>query len=143
MANLNLCQFIGNVGKCETRATQGGEFITNVSMACNEKWKDKNGQQQERTEWVRVSFFGKLAEIAGEYAQKGKLIYVSGRMQTRKWQDKDGVEKYTTEIVADKLQLLGGKDDTGRESGSRNGGRDDYSRQPAAPVDDFSDDIPF
>lgn len=139
MATLNHCQFIGNVGKCDTRATQSGEFITNLSVACNEKWKDKSGNLQERTEWVRVSFFGKLAQIAGEYAQKGKQVYFSGRMQTRKFTDKDGQERYTTEIVGDRLQLLGGRDDSDRSSS----GRDDYSRAPAAPADDFSDEIPF
>lgn len=142
MATLNHCQFIGNVGKCETRATQSGDFITNLSVACNEKWKDKSGNVQERTEWVRVSFFGKLAEVAGEYAQKGKLVYVAGRMQTRKFTDKDGQERYTTEIVADKLQLLGGRDS---EGGNRpeGGKRDDYSRT-SAPVEDFDDsEIPF
>lgn len=138
MATLNHCQFIGNVGQCETRHTQGGDAITNLSIACNERWKDKQGNMQERTEWVRVSCFGKLAEIAGQYATKGKLIYISGRLQTRKWQDNDGNDRYATEIIADKLQLLGGRDE-GEQTSRRPATQGKASRAQ----EDFDDEIPF
>ena len=95
-----------------------GGAITNISVATTEKWKDKSGEKQEKTEWHRVAFFGKLAEIAGEYLKKGSQVYVEGRLQTRKWQDKDGADSYTTEIVADRMQMLGSR------QGMGGGGRD-------------------
>ncbi|MCM2327641.1 MAG: single-stranded DNA-binding protein [Lysobacter sp.] len=130
-----------------------GGAVTNVSIATTESWKDKNGEKQEKTEWHRVAFFGKLAEIAGEYLKKGSQVYVEGRLQTRKWQDKDGQDKYTTEIVADRMQMLGSRQGMG--GGEREGGgdREGASRPAAAKpaagkpagskFDDFEDDIPF
>ena len=111
MASLNRVTLIGHIGKDpEVRYMPSGEAIANVSLATTEKWKGKDGEKQEKTEWHRVSFFGKLAEIVSEYVKKGSLIYVEGRLQTRKWQDKEGNDKYTTEIVADRMQMLGAKD---------------------------------
>lgn len=110
MASLNKVLLIGNLGRDpETRYGADGGAITNISVATTDKWKAKSGEMQEKTEWHRVAFFGKLAEIAGEYLKKGSQVYVEGRLQTRKWQDKDGQEKYTTEIVASAMQMLGGR----------------------------------
>src|SRR5258706_8663828 len=110
MASVNKVIIVGNLGgDPETRYMPEGGAITNISIATTDKWKDKNGEQQEKTEWHRISFFGKLAEIAGEYLKKGSSIYVEGRLQTRKWTDKDGAEKYTTEVVANQMQMLGGR----------------------------------
>ncbi len=110
MASVNKVILVGNLGRDpETRYTTGGEAVTNVSIATTDSWKDKAGEKQERTEWHRVAFFGKLAEIAGEYLKKGSQVYVEGRLQTRKWQDKEGQEKYTTEIIADRMQMLGSR----------------------------------
>ncbi len=110
MASLNKVQLIGHLGaNPETRFFPDGDAVTNISLATTETWKDKNGEKQERTEWHRVVFFGKLAEVAGEHLKKGALVYVEGRLRTRKWQDKDGQDRYTTEVAADRLQMLGGK----------------------------------
>ena len=147
---VNKVILVGNCGKDpETRYTPSGSAVTNVSIATSEQWTDKqSGQKQERTEWHNVVFFNRLAEIAGEYLRKGSQIYVEGSLRTRKWQDKSGQDRYTTEIVASEMQMLGGRG---------GGGGGDYapapqqqsnnSGQPApqmAPVDDsFDDDIPF
>jgi single-strand DNA-binding protein len=159
MASVNKVILLGNLGRDpETRYTTGGDAVTNLNVATNEQWKDKNGEKQERTEWHRVVLFGRQAEVAGEYLKKGRSVYIEGRLQTRKYTDKDGVEKYSTEIVADRMQLIGG----GRESG---GGDVEFSarenapprREPAAAgasggsrgggakknVDELDDDIPF
>jgi single-strand DNA-binding protein len=158
MASVNKVILIGNLGRDpETRYMPDGGAITNISIATTEAWKDKNGEKQEKTEWHRVAFFGKLAEIAGEYLKKGSQVYVEGRLQTRKWQDKDGADKYTTEIVANAMQMLGSRQGMGggaapeRESGAeREGGsaRPAAAAKPAAKAaggkfDDFEDDIPF
>jgi single-strand DNA-binding protein len=110
---VNKVILIGNLGADpEMRYTTGGDAITSIRLATSETWKDKNGEKQERTEWHRVVFFGRTAEIAGEYLKKGSLVYVEGRLQTRKWQDKDGQDRYTTEIIADRLHMLrSGKDE--------------------------------
>ena len=141
MASLNICQFIGNIGKIDTRYTQSGSAVTSFSLAVNESWKDKtSGEKQERTEWVQCSTFGKLAEIAQKYATVGTLIYIEGRLRTEKWQDKSGVDRYTTKILVDSLQLLGGKREEANES-------PDSLRQStsggARGTNDFDDDIPF
>ena len=109
---LNRCEFIGNVGKAPEVRFTGANPVANFSVACNEKWKDKAGTMQERTEWVRCVAWGKLAEIDGSYVEKGKLVYVAGRMQTREY-EKDGAKRYSTEIVVDTLKLLGSKNDRG------------------------------
>lgn len=122
MASVNKVILLGNLGRDpETRYTTGGDAVTNLSIATSEQWKDKNGDKQERTEWHRVVLFGRQAEVAGEYLKKGRSVYIEGRLQTRKYNDKDGVEKYSTEIVADRMQLIGG----GRDGGSAGGGADE------------------
>jgi len=155
MASVNKVILIGNLGRDpETRYMPEGGAITNISIATTDKWKDKNGEMQEKTEWHRVAFFGKLAEIAGEYLKKGSQVYVEGRLQTRKWQDKEGVDKYTTEVVADRMQMLGSRQGMG--GGDRDGGSQERpaaaggakpAAKPAAKsggkFDDFEDDIPF
>jgi single-strand DNA-binding protein len=157
MASVNKVILIGNLGRDpETRYMPDGGAITNISIATTETWKDKNGDKQEKTEWHRIAFFGKLAEIAGEYLKKGSQVYVEGRLQTRKWQDKDGQDKYTTEIVANAMQMLGSRQGMGGSApdmGERDSGSAPASRpaaaagKPAAKTggkfDDFEDDIPF
>lgn len=155
---VNKVTLIGNLGADpEVRYTANGSAVANIRLATAESWRDKeSGEQQERTEWHRVVFFSRLAEIVGEYLKKGSQVYIEGRLQTRKWQDRDGNDRYTTEIVANEMQMLGGRSGGG-------GGGDNYesgpgqARQPAAaaagagagagstepPMDDFDDDIPF
>ena len=134
--DLNLCQFIGRLGKDpDMRYTAEGKAIANLTIACSESWKDKQGNKQEKPEWVRISAFGKLAEIMGQYLKKGAQVYISGRMQTRKWQDKDGHDRYTTEIVADQLQMLDSR------SGASSSPPDAHSAP--IPDDGFDDSIPF
>lgn len=130
---LNSCSFIGNVGKAPEVRTVGGTTVANFSVACNEKWKDKNGNAQERTEWVRCSAWGKLAEVCAQYLEAGRQVYVSGRMQTREY-DKDGAKRYSTEIVLETMKMLGKKAD--------GGSRGPASYQPAggAPTEE---DLPF
>lgn len=152
MPSLNKVMLIGNLGRdLEVRYMPNGDAVANVALATAESWKDKNGDKQEKTEWHRVIFFGRQAEIAGEYLKKGSQIYIEGRLQTRKWNDKDGNERYTTEIVADRMQMLGSR------SGNANGGNDTpqqqaprqrpaaYNTQQQKPANfaDFEDDIPF
>lgn len=152
MRGVNKVILIGNVGgDPETRYLPNGSAVTNITLATSETWKDKQtGQQQEKTEWHRVVFFGKLAEIAGEYLGKGGQCYIEGKLQTREW-EKDGVKRYTTEIVVDSmngvLQLLGGKNEGQQRTG---GQKPESARQqakpapkPAAPNDSFDDDLPW
>ena len=151
MASVNKVILIGNLGRDpETRYMPDGGAVTNVSIATTESWKDKNGEKQEKTEWHRVAFFGKLAEIAGEYLKKGSQVYVEGRLQTRKWQDKDGQDKYTTEIIADRMQMLGSRQGMGGGERDAGGDREAVARPAAKPaagkppgtkLDDFEDDI--
>jgi single-strand DNA-binding protein len=156
MASVNKVILIGNLGRDpETRYMPDGGAITNISVATTDTWKDKQGEKQERTEWHRVAFFGRLAEIAGEYLKKGSQVYVEGRLQTRKWQDKDGNDKYTTEIVADRMQMLGSRQGMGGGASEpppdRGGGEGGSARPAGKPAakggggkfDDFEDDIPF
>ena len=157
MASVNKVILIGNLGRDpETRYMPDGGAITNISIATTETWKDKQGEKQEKTEWHRVAFFGKLAEIAGEYLKKGSQVYVEGRLQTRKWQDKDGQDKYTTEIVANAMQMLGSRQGMGggsapdRDMGDAGGGGGSSraagkpaAAKPGGKFDDFEDDIPF
>jgi single-strand DNA-binding protein len=147
MASLNEMKIIGNLGNDpETKYMQSGTAVTNISVATTAKWKDKDGNPKEETEWHRVVFFGKLAEIAGEYLRKGASVYVCGRLKTEKWQDKDGVDRYTTKIYGDQMQMLGGRQ--GGESESRSAPESSRPATPkrtnAPPMDDFADDdIPF
>jgi len=123
MASINKVILIGNLGRDpEVRYTANGAAICNITIATSRNWKDKNsGEKMEETEWHRVVFYDRLAEIAGEYLKKGRSVYVEGRLKTRKWQDKDGVEKYTTEIIADNMQLLGGREGGGGGGGDEGG----------------------
>jgi single-strand DNA-binding protein len=173
VASINKVILIGNLGRDpEVRYTTNGAAICNITIATSRNWKDKtSGEKMEETEWHRVVFYDRLAEIAGEYLKKGRPVYVEGRLKTRKWQDKDGAEKYTTEIIADNMQLLGGRE--GQGGGDEGGGGGGYSRgssggggggergerserapaaqrpagKPAAKsstgFDDMDDDIPF
>jgi single-strand DNA-binding protein len=123
MASVNKVILIGNLGRDpETRYTTGGDAVTNLRIATTETWKDKAGEKQEKTEWHTVVLFGRQAEIAGEYLKKGRPVYIEGRLQTRKYTDKEGVEKYSTEVVGDRMQLLGG-----REGGGGSGGDTDFN----------------
>ncbi len=140
---INKVILIGNLGADpEVRYTPGGQAIANVRLATNESWRDREtGEQQERTEWHRVVFFGKVAETVKEYLRKGSQIYVEGRIRTNKWQDKDGQDRYTTEIVANDMQMLGG-----RGTGSFDRDAPVEQRQPAAgPASEpeLDDDVPF
>jgi single-strand DNA-binding protein len=170
MASVNKVIILGNLGRDpETRYTTGGEAVTNLNIATSEQWKDKSGEKQERTEWHRVVLFGRQAEVSGEYLKKGRSVYIEGRLQTRKYTDKDGVEKYSTEVIGDRMQLIGGGREGGGDAefpgdggggasrgGTGGGGGGGARREstgggggakPAAPgkknVDDFDDDIPF
>ncbi len=150
---VNKVILVGNLGRDpEVRYTAQGSAVANVTLATSETWRDKQtGEQQEKTEWHRVVFFGRLAEIVGEYLGKGRQIYVEGRLQTRKWQDQSGQDRYTTEIVANEMQMLGGRGSgDGGGPAARSGPAEQpppqqqsESRQvPDAPAD-FDDDIPF
>ena len=143
---VNKVILVGNLGKDpEVRYMPSGSAVANVTLATSESWKDKqSGEKQERTEWHNIAFFGRLAEIAGEYLKKGSQIYVEGRLRTRKWQDKSGNDRYTTEIVANEMQMLGGRGGTSASTGApppamaapSAGGAD-------SGVAEFDDDIPF
>ena len=141
MKGVNLVVLVGHVGgDPEVRYTQGGTAIASVSLATSESWKDKDGSKQERTEWSRCKFFGKLAEIVGEYVKKGDPIYVKGSLRTDKYTDKQGVERYTTDIICNEMQMLGSKKDRQPSGGS------DRPTQASSRRDDeeFDDqDIPF
>src|SRR5216117_4446829 len=120
MASVNKVIIVGNLGADpETRYTPSGDAVTNIRMATTDRWKDKaSGEMKEATEWHRIAFFGRLAEIAGEYLKKGSQVYVEGRIRTRKWQDKEGQDRYSTEIVADTMQMLGSREGGGAPSGA-------------------------
>jgi single-strand DNA-binding protein len=158
MASVNKVIIVGNLGRDpEVRYTASGAAICNVSIATTRNWKDKNtGEKMEETEWHRVVFYDRLAEIAGEYLKKGRPVYVEGRLKTRKWQDKEGKDNYTTEIIAQEMQLLGSREGMGAPAGEEGG----YTREraaapaaasaakkpagkPATGFDDMDDDIPF
>jgi single-strand DNA-binding protein len=147
MASVNKVILVGNLGRDpETRYMPNGDAVTNVALATTESWKDKNsGERKELTEWHRVTLYRKLAEVAKEYLRKGSQVYVEGRLQTRKWTDKEGVERYTTEIIADTMQMLGSRG-SGNSSGSEdysnaaNGTNESPAPSSANPADDA---IPF
>jgi single-strand DNA-binding protein len=163
MASVNKVIIVGNLGRDpETRYLPSGEAVTNISIATTDTWKDKaTGEKKEATEWHRVAFFGRLAEIAGEYLKKGSQVYVEGSLRTRKWQDKEGKDRYTTEIRADTMQMLGSRAGAGEPRGETRGENRGEPRGDAAPrsegapkgapaakkpagkFDDMEDDIPF
>jgi single-strand DNA-binding protein len=166
---INKVIIVGNVGgDPETRYMPSGSAVTNLTVATNESWKDKQtGEQKERTEWHRVAMFNRLAEIAAEYLRKGSQVYIEGKLRTRKWQDKGGQDRYTTEIIADEMQMLGGRGGSGGggnfgggsqdggqgggqsggqgggQGGGQSGGQGGGNAPPQPGPDDFDDDIPF
>ena len=165
MASVNKVIIVGNLGRDpETRYATSGSAICNITVATSRQWKDKtSGEKKEETEWHRVVFYDRLAEFAGEYLKKGRPVYVEGRLKTRKWQDKEGQDRYTTEIVADQMQLLGSREggggggaggsgdvdfDSGGSGGGPKGGAAAGAKSggggaPKPKTDDFDDDIPF
>ena len=154
MASVNKVIIVGNLGRDpEVRYNPNGGAWCTVSIATSRSWKDKSGETQEHTEWHRVAFFGKLAEIAGEYLKKGSQVYVEGQLRTRKWQDKDGQDRYSTEIRADVMQMLGRREGGGEgrampERAERGEPRGDAkpaaaAKKPAGKFNDMEDDIPF
>jgi len=155
MASVNKVILVGNLGRDpEVRYMPSGDAMANLNLATTDTWKDKGGEKQEKTEWHRVVMFGKTAEIAGEYLKKGSQVYIEGRLQTRKWTDKEGQERYTTEIVADRMQMLGSRSG-GSERMSAPASDEGAPRAAPAPAkkpaaagkagnfDDLEDDIPF
>ena len=163
MASVNKVILMGNLGKDpEVRFMPNGDAVCNFSIATTDNWKDKNGEKQERTEWHNIVMYRKLAEIAGEYLKKGRPVFIEGRLQTRKWQTKEGQDRYTTEIIADSMQMLGGRDSGGGPSSGASSApsqtasqsTDEFNQAPqrtggapqaaaATNFDDFEDDIPF
>ncbi len=170
MASVNKVIVMGNLGRDpETRYSADGAAVTNITVATSRQWKDKtSGERKEETEWHRIVFYGRQAEIAGEYLKKGRPVYVEGRLKTRKWQDKEGQERYTTEVIAESMQLMGGREGGGsggggdyggdeggysggaggggapaRSGGGGAGGGAAGARKPAPNFDDMDDDIPF
>jgi len=146
---INKVILIGNLGQDpEVKYMPNGGAVTNVTIATSESWKDKNtGETQEKTEWHRVVFFRRLAEIAGEYLKKGSKVYIEGKLQTRKWQDQSGNDRYTTEIIANEMQMLdsrgGGGGDFSKPSGGQSSQPSGQQPATAGGYDDFDDDIPF
>ena len=149
MASVNKVILIGNLGKDpEIRYMQNGDDVANITLATAEKWKDKNGEKQEKTEWHRVTFYRKLAEIVGEYLKKGHSVYIEGRLETRKWTDKNGIERYTTDIIATDMKMLSSRSGSGSSED-----RSDHKESPENPntsypksasdFDDMENDIPF
>jgi single-strand DNA-binding protein len=149
---VNKVIIVGNLGQDpETRYMPSGSAVTNFTVATNESWKDKQtGEQKDRTEWHRVAMFNRLAEIAAEYLRKGSQVYIEGKLRTRKWQGQDGADRYTTEIIADEMQMLGGRGGAGGGSGGGDfggapsrGKSSGGSAPPQPGPDEFDDDIPF
>jgi len=142
---VNKVIIVGNLGNDpETRYMPSGSAVTNLSVATNETWKDKQtGEQKDRTEWHRVAMFGRLAEIAAEYLRKGSQVYIEGKLRTRKWQDQQGNDRYTTEIIADEMQMLGGRSGMGAPAMGDSGPPPGPSSQGGPGNDEFDDDIPF
>ena len=146
MASINRATIIGNVGRDpELRYSAAGAAVCNVTIATSRQWKSKDsGEKVEETEWHRVVFYDRLAEIAGEYLKKGRSVYVEGRLKTRKWTDKEGVERYTTEIVAENMQMLGGRDDGERTAPpAQRQAPKPAARSSADAFADMPDDAPF
>lgn len=143
MRGVNKVMLIGNLGRDpEIRYTRDGTAVANLSLATSDSWNDAQGQRQERTEWHRVVAWGKLAEIAKEYLSKGRQVYIEGRLQTRSWEDKDGNKRYTTEVKADQMVMLGGRGDGGgsRSAGPPSGPSEEFSQEPFEATDE---DVPF
>lgn len=143
MASVNKVILVGNLARDpETRYLPDGSAVANITLATTESWKNKAGEKQEKTEWHRVSFFGKLAEIAGEYLKKGSSVYVEGRIETKKWTNKEGHDQYTTGIIADRMQMLGGRSSGGTEAPAGNTSKATNTPR-AGGYDDFTEGVPF
>ncbi len=153
---INKVILVGNLGNDpEVRYTPAGAAVTTISVATTESWKDKEGNKQEKTEWHRVVFFSRLAEIAGEYLKKGSQVYIEGKLRTNKWQDQNGQDRYTTEILANEMQMLGGRGGDSGQGGfggsggmpsaprANNNNNQQQNNNPAPNFDDFDDEIPF
>lgn len=150
MASVNKVIVVGNLGKDpETRFLPDGKAVCSFSVATTDKWTDKaSGEKKEQTEWHRISAFGRLAEICGEYLKKGSQVYIEGKLRTRKWQDKEGQDRYTTEIIADAMQMLGSRSGMGGEGRAEMrepaaAGESRPAKKPAGQFQDMDDDIPF
>jgi single-strand DNA-binding protein len=145
MASVNKVIIVGNVGRDpETRYMPSGDAVTNISVATSDRYKDKQtGEMKENTEWHRIAFFGKLAEIAGQYLKKGSQVYVEGRLRTRKWTDQSGQEKYSTEIIADSMQMLGARMAGSGDTGDRPKSPESTPSQAPGGLGAMDDDIPF
>jgi single-strand DNA-binding protein len=148
MASINKVILIGNLGKDpEIRYMPNGDAVTNITLATTETWKDKTGEKQEKTEWHRITFYRKLAEIVGEYLKKGRSVYVEGRLETRKWTDKAGVDRYTTEVIASDMKMLGSKPGSSFEVENKNDNtpisKDAPTNKNSSGFGDMDDDIPF
>ena len=138
MSSLNQCNFIGRIGRDpETRYMSNGDAVTNITLAVDESYKNKSGEKVEKCEWVSIVFYRKLSEIAGKYLKKGSLVFVSGKQETRKWTDKNGIERYTTQIIANQMRMLGGKKDSTESNDSSD------QKSSAGGFEDMEDDIPF
>ena len=157
MASVNKVILVGNLGADpETKYLPSGDAVTNIRVATTDRWKDKaSGEMKEATEWHRIAFFGRLAEVSGEYLRKGSQVYIEGRIRTRKWQDKEGQDRYSTEIVGEVMQMLGSRSGSGEprpepmRTGEPKGGTAaatagaSAAKKPAGKFDDMEDDIPF
>jgi single-strand DNA-binding protein len=149
MASVNKVIIVGNLGADpETRYTPSGDAVTNIRVATTDRWKDKaSGDMKEATEWHRIAFFGRLAEVAGQYLKKGSQVYIEGSLRTRKWQDKEGQDRYSTEVRADVMQMLGRREGAGEPIAERTEPRGEPkpapAKKPAGKFDDMEDDIPF
>ena len=157
MPSVNKVILMGNLGRDpEVRFMPNGDAVCNFSIATTDTWKDKAGERQEKTEWHNIVMYRRLAEIAGEYLKKGRPVYIEGRLQTRKWQTKEGQDRYSTEIIADSMQMLGGRDSSSPQenSNAEEKPKDDFDQSPnrvnapnpsntGSPFDEFEDDIPF
>lgn len=143
--SVNKVILVGRLGKDpETRYMTNGEAVTNATLATSENWKDKSGGKQEKTEWHNLTFYRRLAEVAGEYLKKGSMIYVEGKLATRKWQDKEGKDRYTTEIIVNEMQLLGGKQDSGQAVNTPASKPESTSKQEGGVGwGDLGSDLPF
>jgi single-strand DNA-binding protein len=157
MPSVNKVILMGNLGRDpEVRFMPNGDAVCNFSIATTDSWKDKAGDRQEKTEWHNIVMYRRLAEIAGEYLKKGRPVYLEGRLQTRKWQTKEGQDRYTTEIIADSMQMLGGRDGAPTQDSQPSpqpGAKDEFDQTPSrnnqsessgsSSFDEFEDDIPF
>lgn len=144
MASVNKVIIVGNLGRDpEMKYLPSGDAVANFSVATTDTWKDKDGNKQEATEWHRVSFFGRQAEVCGQYLKKGSAVYVEGSIRTRKWQDKDGQDRYSTEIRGDRMQMLGGLGAGTHDAARQNAQPQAQPSQQSGNFNDFEDDIPF